>query len=297
MKGKFCIEKQDKITSRNSIRNRAIAIFLLVIMLFSCSTQLTFSKYVLTGTGRAMASMISGNVFTEAFALSNESFFDENGNPKDEATSESLHGIGATKNDDGSYTVKNVSSVSGSGLNSTSNKSFVVQNNSDYDLVACFDILLCMGLINNSELTCTITAPSTVASSNEKTTLIVSASLNNNGQGSEITLNHHKKPSGGGEALPVVDVQLKGILGNEYEAYSMQINPTDFMVDRDGDGQLNAANELTRAEFESFILIRSGESKTFEFGIDADQNIIGDWLSKNCYASVTMTVKKYTLAP
>ena len=166
-----------------------------------------------------------------------------------------------------------------------------MQNNSDYDLVACFDIILCMGWISNGVLTCTITAPTASETVTEKTTLTVSASL---GADTDIKLKHHKEPGGkGGTDDPVIDVQIKGLFNADYSAYSMQLDPTEFLKDRNGDGDVLDENELTQEEFESFILVRSGETKTFEFNVKADQNIIGQWFSKNCYAAMTMTVKKY----
>lgn len=272
--------------------NRILVFALLIIMLLSYMMQPTFSKYVYTSTGRAMASLISGNIFTDTFVLTNERFI-VNGTEVDSVTSKSLHGVGMPEVD-GVLTVPADAPTDSFDLNSTSSMSFVVQNNSDYDLVACFDIFLCMGWISDAELTCTITAPSSSETAGNKTDLIVTASLNNNNQNSDITLNHHAEKDGsGGTATPIVDVQITGLFDADYSAYSMQIDPTNFLTDQDGDGNLSAGNELTEEEFNSFILIRSGESKTFEFNVQADQNIIGQWLSKNCYASITMTVKKY----
>ena len=240
-----------------------------------------------------MSSLISGNIFTNAFILTNDSFVQENADGTtttlNEKTSNSLHGVGIERSEDGVLTVPGNADTGKYDLDSTSSLSFVVQNNSDYDLV-CFDIILCMGWINDSVLTCTITAPTASETVTEKTTLTVSASLK---AGKDIKLNHHKEPGGGrGTDYPVIDVQIKGLLNADYSAYSMQLDPTAFLKDRNGDGALDE-NELTQEEFESFILFRSGETKTFEFNVKADQNIIGQWFSKNCYASITMTVKKY----
>lgn len=283
--------------SKKIITNRIFLFALLAFMLFSHVTQPTLSKYVYTATGRAMSSLISGNVFTDAFVLTNDSFVQTNPDSSitilNEKTSQNLHGVGLTEVD-GILTIPADAPTDSFDLDSTSQLSFVVQNNSDYDLVACFDIILCMGWINNSELTCTITAPSSSETETNKTNLTVTASLNNNNQNSDITLNHHAEKNGsGGNALPVVDVQITGLFNANYSAYSMQIDPTKFLVDQNGDGDVLDDNELTQQEFNSFILVRSGETKTFEFNIDADQNIIGQWLSKNCYASISMTVKKY----
>lgn len=273
--------------------NKRILVFaLLAVMLFSYIAEPTVSKYVYTYTGRAMASLISGNIFTDSFVVSNDNFM-VNGREVDSITSESLHGVGMEVVD-GVLTVPSDAPTSNFDLDSTSSLTFVVQNNSDYDLVACFNIFLCMGLIRDAELTCTIVALSSSETATDKTSLITTASLNNNGQNSDITLKHHKEPDGsGGSDDPVVDVQLQGLLGVNYTAYSMSVDPSEFLIDRNGDGQLDADNELTEQEFNSFILIRSGETKTFEFSIQADQNIIGQWFSKNCYASITMTAKKY----
>lgn len=277
------------------INNRILVCSLLVIVFLCYAIKPMVGKYVYTSTGRAMSSLISGNILTDSFILTNDSFVQENADGTtttfNEKTSNSLHGVGMEVSEDGVLTVPGNADTGKYDLDSTSSLSFVVQNNSDYDLVACFDIILCMGAISNGVLTCTITAPSASETGTEKTTLTVSAST---GTDTDIKLKHHKEPGGkGGTDDPVIDVQIKGLFNVDYSAYSMQLDPTEFLKDRNGDGDVLDENELTKEEFESFILVRSGETKTFEFNVKADQNIIGQWLSKNCYASITMTVKKY----
>ena len=277
------------------INNRILVCSLLVIVFLCYAIKPMVGKYVYTSTGRAMSSLITGNILTDSFILTNDSFVQENADGTittlNEKTSNSLHGVGMERSEDGVLTVPGNADTDKYDLDSTSSLSFVVQNNSDYDLVACFDIILCMGWISNGVLTCTITAPTASETVTEKTTLTVSASL---GADTDIKLKHHKEPGGkGGTDDPVIDVQIKGLFNADYSAYSMQLDPTEFLKDRNGDGDVLDENELTQEEFESFILVRSGDTKTFEFNVKADQNIIGQWLSKNCYASITMTVKKY----
>lgn len=277
------------------INNRILVCSLLVIVFLCYAIKPMVGKYVYTSTGRAMSSLISGNIFTDSFVLTNDSFVQENADGTtttlNEKTSNSLHGVGIERSEDGVLTVPGNADTGKYDLDSTSSLSFVVQNNSDYDLVVCFDIILCMGWIKDSVLTCTITAPTASETVTEKTTLTVSAST---GTDTDIKLKHHKEPGGGrGTDYPVIDVQIKGLLNADYSAYSMQLDPTAFLGDRNGDGDDLDENELTQEEFESFILVPSGEPKTFEFNVKADQNIIGQWFSKNCYASITMTVKKY----
>ena len=288
------------------LNNRIMVFALLAIILFSYITQPTFSKYVYTATGRAMSSLISGNVFSDAFVLTNESFVQNNADGTttllDKKTSQSLHGVGMEEVN-GVLTVPEDADTGSFKLDSTSKMSFVVQNNSDYDLVACFDIILCMGAIKNRQLSCSITAPSSSELVTEKTKLTVTASLNTNNQNSDITLEHHQEADGtGGTATPIVDVQFFNnvfFIGEiDYEAYSMQVNPKDFIGDQNNDGDTEDPNELTNAEFDSFILIHSGETKTFEFSVELleGSGVFDDILqyaSKNCYASITMTVKKY----
>lgn len=277
------------------INNRILVCSLLVIVFLCYAIKPMVGKYVYTSTGRAMSSLISGNILTDSFILTNDSFVQENADGTtttlNEKTSNSLHGVGMERSEDGVLTVPGNADTDKYDLDSTSSLSFVVQNNSDYDLVACFDIILCMGWISNGVLTCTITAPTASETVTEKTTLTVSASL---GADTDIKLKHHKEPGGkGGTDDPVIDVQIKGLFNADYSAYSMQLDPTEFLKDRNGDGDVLDENELTQEEFESFILVRSGDTKTFEFNVKADQNIIGQWITKNCYASITMTVKKY----
>ena len=278
------------------INNRILVCSLLVIVFLCYAIKPMVGKYVYTSTGRAMSSLISGNILTDSFILTNDSFVQENADGTtttlNEKTSNSLHGVGMERSEDGVLTVPGNADTDKYDLDSTSSLSFVVQNNSDYDLVACFDIILCMGAISDGVLTCTITAPPASETVTEKTTLTVSAST---GADTDIKLKNHKEPGGkGGKDDPVIDVQIKGWISSvNYSAYSMQLDPTAFLGDRNGDGDDLDENELTKEEFESFILVRSGETKTFEFNVKADQNIIGQWFSKNCYASITMTVKKY----
>lgn len=284
---------------KNIFKNRIIAVSLLAIILLSYITQPSYSKYVYTTTGRVMSSLLSGNGFTNVFVINNDSFI-INEATVDSVTSESLHGVGMTKNEDGSYTVPENADTSANGLNSTQKLSFVVQNNSDYDLVACFDIILCMGAIKDGELTCTITAPSSSAESTEKTTLTVTASLSSSGKNSDINLNQHRESendTNGDPNLPIIDVQyynkILEIFNIDYDAYSMQVDPTEFLGDQNGDGDVADSNELTEGEFDSFILVHSGETKTFEFSIDAEESFLANF-AKNAYAQITMTVKKYT---
>lgn len=286
------------------LNNRIMVFALLAIIQFSYITQPTFSKYVYTATGRAMSSLISGNVFSDSFVLTNESFVQNNADGTttllDEKTSKSLHGVGMEEVN-GVLTVPEDADTGSFKLDSTSKMSFVVQNSSDYDLVACFDIILCMGAITGRTLSCTITAPSASEAVTEKTTLTVTAALEDT---ADVQIKHHKEADGsGGSETPIIDVEFFNTVPIfdtkvDYEAYSMQIDPTEFIGDQNNDGDTEDPNELTNAEFDSFILVRSGETKTFEFSVELLEgsgwfdNLL-QYASKNCYASITMTVKKY----
>ena len=103
-------------------------------------------------------------------------------------TQNGVHGVGMEEVN-GVLTVPEDADTGSFKLDSTSKMSFVVQNSSDYDLVACFDIILCMGAITNRTLSCTITAPSASAAVSEKTALTVTAALANT---ADVQINHHE---------------------------------------------------------------------------------------------------------
>ena len=265
---------------------KMLAALCVVVLLFSCAFPPTYGKYTFSKVGQAMASYIAGEIFSDAFVLNDNIFIDSNGNPKNETTSESLHGTGMITNSDGSYTVPSNVNTSANSLSSTTNKIFVVQNNSSYDLVACFDIILCMGLISDGELTCTITEQSS------GTALTITTSLNNNNQNSDIKLKHHKESADDTGDDPIINVQITGLFSADYSAYSLQIDPTNHLGDV-ATGEV--ANMINSTEFQSFILVKSGETKSFTLNVTADENILS-FLAKNCYASMTMTAKKYVPA-
>ena len=73
-----------------------------------------------------MSSLISGNIFTDAFVLTNNNFVVD-GTEVDRATSKNLFGIGVNNG-----TITDYSSQYN--LDSVNNRIFVVQNISDYDL-------------------------------------------------------------------------------------------------------------------------------------------------------------------
>lgn len=272
----------------NRINRYGVFIIVLVFsLLFSYSAQPMVGKYVYTATGRAMASLVSGNIFTDTFVITNDSF-----NAGGTVKSESMHGVGI-KEVNGVLTVPGNISTRGNDIYSTENLTFVVQNASDYDLVVCFDIILIMGMFEG-DITCTITAPSS-------TETVANTSLTVSTKTDDITFVEH--PESVGEqtdpGIPVINVEYvnPNFKYVDYNAYSTHVDPTEFLIDRDNDGTLNGANELTDDEFNSFILLHAGETKTFEFSVSPEYGGIGSWLgaifSTNSFAEITMTAKKY----
>lgn len=266
---------------RRATQNRILALVLLLVLMIGCMVQPTSGKYVLTDTGRAMTSVISANVFTDVFVVTNSDL--ENGS----ATSGGLYGILQgddaidLTNLDGSYTVPSFEDeeYDDISIKSSANVSFVVKNNSDFDLIACFDVVVCMGLLTGGTLTCTITE----TTSGEG--FSVNAGVNVSDE-SGIKMKLHKefpKDTTEGAEDPVIDVQISNY-GVDYKAYSFSVDPTDHC---DSDILNN------------FILVKSGETKTFTFDVDLTHlswgGIIGELFfgSKNCYASMTMTAKIY----
>ncbi len=273
----------------NRINRCGVFVIVLVfILLFSYTVQPIVGKYVYTATGRAMASLVSGNIFTDTFVITNDSF-----NADGTVKSESMHGVGIQEVN-GVLTVPKNIDTNANNMHSTENLSFVVQNSSDYDLVVCFDIILIMGVLTGEVLTCTITAP-TSSETVENTTLTVTAS--EDGTKDIKLVNHPEADEAANADIPTINVEYQnyfmGFIPIDYEAYSTQVDPTEFLKDRDGDGKLEGANELTQEEFDSFILVHSGETKTFEFSVGAENNDLAEWLATNAFAEITMTVKKY----
>lgn len=270
---------------RRATQNRILALVLLLVLMIGCMVQPTSGKYVLTDTGRAMTSVISANVFTDVFVVTNSDL--ENGS----ATSNSLHGVGIIENDDGVLTVPKNADTYANSLDSTVNLSFVIKNNSSYDLVACFDIILCMGEIDDGVLTCTITAPSSTAESDQKTQLILNASLEE-GEDIDIVMKAHKESENDKNGdVPVINVEYSntifGFININYSAYSFQIDPTEYLL---GEGVTDNDSTLTKDEFNSFILIPAGATRTFEFSVTADERWLANF-AKNAFAQITMTAK------
>lgn len=272
---------------RRATQNRILALVLLLVLMIGCMVQPTSGKYVLTDTGRAMTSVISANVFTDVFVVTNSDL--ENGS----ATSGGLYGILQgddaidLTNLDGSYTVPSFEDeeYNDISIKSSANVSFVVKNNSDFDLIACFDVVVCMGLIKGGTLACTITETTSGKG------FSVDAGVNVSDEKGKVKMKLHKESESDtteGAEDPVIEVQISNKIGNYYEvdykAYSFSVDPR---------------NHCDSDILNNFILVKSGETKTFTFDVDLTNlslgGIIGEYLvgSKNCYASMTMTAKIY----
>ena len=188
--------------------------------------------------------------------------------------------------ENGEYTLsKNISwdDTDAYGIDSAADKIFVVYNSSDYDLVACFDIILCLGWFNNMTVNCTITEESS------GTKLVVAADQSGT---NDLYLTRHKESAAEETGvLPVINVEFTGVFGiGDYKAYSTHVDPSVFNSDRNNNGA-DDMNELSDNEFYNFI-VKSGETKTFTFSVEVTGTDIS-FLTRNCYASMTMTVKKY----
>ena len=270
-----------------NLGNRILVFALLVVMLFCSVAQQTHGKYVYESTGKVVTSLISGKIFTNTFVITDEKLGD-----KGSVMSNNLHGVAGSNpidltNTGGSYIIDAEQDViEENGLASAAEKIFVVQNNSSKDLVACFDIILCMGWISTSELTCTLTEVTS------GTSLVLTASLNKNNQNSDITLKHHKETTDtnwnefdDGVDIPEITVKFgsNSILGGfvDYSAYSFQINPSNHRGD---DVAADNDNLITEEEFKNFIIIPAGQTKTFTISITSTSD---DY--NNCFAQMTMT--------
>lgn len=245
-------------------------------MTLSFVTQPSFGKYVYTYSGTASHTWFTTKIVTDIFRLTTDAFVDEEtGEQIDEVKSESLHGVGITEVNGVPTVNPSDDEISENDLTSLTEKVFTVQNASDYDLVACFDIILCMGLLNNPTVTCTVTEESS------GTELKVTAAQS----GGDVKLIRHKESAtdSNGEE-PIINVEITNLWGLiNYKAYSTHIDPKEF----------KGTAKLTEDEFENFIIVRSGETKTFSFSVSSSGADAGA-LDKNCYASMTMTVKKYS---
>ena len=259
---------------REKRHSHILAFVLIACVILSYMIHPSFSKYTNTYSGIASHTWFTTKIVSDLFRITNDSLVDENGVVLNEITSQSLHGVGITEVN-GVPTVGNVGwdVTSENDLQSLSSKVFVVQNDSEYDLVACFDIILCMGLFSNVTVSCTITEKES------GTKLDVVATRNGSG---DITLKLHKESENDKDGeLPIIVVDFGGLFGIDYNAYSFQVDPSTFI-----------GTKLTEKEFEDFLLVKSGTVKNFELSTSADGADFGS-LDRNCYASMTMTTKKY----
>lgn len=266
------------------IYNRFFVLGLLLFVSLTYMVQPSMAKYVYTKNGVAAYTSISGMSYTNLFIVTNTSIAEDG-----IETSPNLHGLGLGQPDEnGEYTLsKNISwdDTDAYGIDSAADKIFVVYNSSDYDLVACFDIILCLGWFNNMTVNCTITEESS------GTKLVVAADQSGT---NDLYLTRHKESAAEETGvLPVINVEFTGVFGiGDYKAYSTHVDPSVFNSDRNNNGA-DDMNELSDNEFYNFI-VKSGETKTFTFSVEVTGTDIS-FLTRNCYASMTMTVKKYEI--
>lgn len=268
------------------IFNKILMFTLVIVVVFSSITRPAFAKYTGSYSGLASHTWFTGKIITDTFRITNSDFTN-----KETVTSPNLHGMSDVtidlNNKNATYTIPNNADYKTYSLDTLGNKVFVVQNSSDYDLVACFDIVVCMGWSGSGDpkLDCTITAAGVGEEADVSFTVRASKS------GSAPTgapLKSHKENANDSGDDPIINVQYSGILGNylsPYRAYSTHIDPTEY----DGD---DASFPLSTENLEAFVIIPSGATKTFTLSITPSDADIGDW-DRNAYASMTMTVKKY----
>ena len=277
------------------IFNKILMFTLVIVVVFSSITRPAFAKYTGSYSGLASHTWFTTKIVTDIFRITNVDLLN-----KDEKTSDSLHGVGMGLVD-GVLTVNPTQDqINENDVSSLASKVFTVQNSSDYDLVACFDIVICLGALNNVSVVCKITEQSS------GTVLKVTAKQDGT---ADIPLTLHRESESdtteGADAdaeIIKVDITNK-VFGSEvdYKAYSTHIDPQNFINDSATAGIED--NQITRAEFDAFILVRSGETRMFTLETDV-QSSIGDTIGgiiggivgvedKNCYASMTMTVKKH----
>lgn len=292
--------------TKNIFKNRILPFVLLTVILISSITQPSYSKYVYPETGRAWTSLLSGNGFTDTFVVTNDALnvtFDSDGNSQGSATSKSLFGINEgdsidLNNSGATYTIGNYSSDFA--LDQTSDLTFVIHNASDYTLVACFDVIICMGWISSNIITCTVSAPTATADSTDKTSLVLTAGIN---QDTDIELNHHKETTDGnswlerenqGNATPIIDVSYSNLAGLvDYSAYSFHLDPSDLKYRQYSGDPIPTDNQITLKELTSFLLVPSGATRTFEFSFTGTGGIFSG-ADKNAFASIAMTAKVVT---
>lgn len=265
---------------RKVLFNKILIFALVIVVICTSTSQSIFAKYTKNYSGLASHTWFTTKVITDTFRLTNSDFIGA-----DEVTSENLHGLFEgninLSDQNATYTIPQNADHASNSLDTLENKVFVVQNTSDYDLVACFDIVVCLGWAGsgNPQLNCTITAEGT----NPLVELEVTASKDGTAP-TGAALKSHKENANDTGDLPIIDVQYTGILGNwtPYRAYSTHIDPTVY----------RGTSLLSVEDFDAFILIRSGESKTFMLSVEPTGVDIGN-LDRNAYASMTMTVKKW----
>lgn len=277
------------------IFNKILMFTLVIVVVFSSVTRPAFAKYTGSYSGLASHTWFTTKIVTDVFRITNTDFVN-----KDEVTSDSLHGVGMGLVDDVLTVNPTQDQIDENDVSSLASKVFTVQNSSDYDLVACFDIIICLGALNDVSVVCKITEQSS------GTVLKVTAKQVGT---ADIPLTLHRESEsdtteGADADAEIIKVDITNSVGGrpvDYKAYSTHVDPTIFI---DDSATVSVEdNKITTAEFDAFILVKSGETKMFTLETDVQSSIwdtIGGFIGgmvgikdKNCYASMTMTVKKY----
>lgn len=146
--------------------------------------------------------------------------------------------------------------------------------------------MVCLGDVTTGLLNPTLTI--TITEQNSGTSLTVSAKRNGNIANGEAPLTAHAENQtevdSGAYQTPIINCAYNGILGawTPYRAYSATINPANY----------KGTGVLTEDDFKNFILVPSGQTRTFVLSVSASGTNIGQ-LDRNAYASMTMTCVKY----
>ncbi len=264
------------------VNSRFIGLLLLfAVLLAPLATSSTQAKYLITGVGVAGYAQFSGDTVTGIFAITDEMI--NNGN----LTSESKFGLDTMKpvvdengnpvlnsNGEPMYNIPNQSSVEGNGLDDITDRVFSVQNATDNTiLLVTFDIVICIG-ITSPAMTATISEQKPDDTIGTYITLTLATS----GTDADIVM---KKSD-------TITTDLENAWGLiKYSVFETHIDPaahTDKITSTDPsvtDGKL---------KLKSFILIDPGETKDFKLSIQLTNENFWQQLSKNCFASLTMTV-------
>lgn len=268
---------------RMNFGNRCLALFIGIIMLFSCFIPKTFGRYVLTGDGILGYAFFTTKITTGTFVITNDDLGHDGGGT---ATSDNKYGLSMQPVDNDNDGVQDVDSdgkplyfVDGENYedyrveNLNENILFTVQNNTDHTLIVLFDITILLGWDSPEIVT-------TIAEDESKVGLTLVLYRSNytgtNYPGKQLTQAGN------------ITTNLQGILGNwsRYYAYTATVNPSDYI----NNGTIT--NGIEESDLKAFLLINPGETKNYTLSVSYEGSWVGS-IDRACYAQITMSVIKY----